>query len=141
MNEAKLKGIFVDAFKELEKDALEKTKKYYVEEVARKLYFATCSRSEDIGTSDAVEYYDDSITRLRNRLFELIRESFDEFIYPNQYGALVKQYRKNNCLNQQEFANLSGLSLRTVHNVEHGISFGKQTKKKLDNLLEKQNET
>jgi DNA-binding XRE family transcriptional regulator len=130
MNTVKFKEIFVDVFEELERDALKKTKEYYVQEVARKLYFA-------IGTSSE----DEAHNRLRNRLFELIRESFDEFIYPNQYGALVKQYRKNNCLNQQEFANLSGLSLRTVHSVEHGISFGKQTKKKLDNILEKQNET
>ena len=129
MNKGKLKEICVDAFEALEKDALEKTQEYYVCQVARKLYFA-------IGTTSG----DEAHNRLRDRLFELIRESFDEFIYPSQYGALVKQYRKNNCLNQQEFANLSGLSLRTVHSVEHGISFGKQTKKKLDNLLEKQND-
>ena len=69
MNKAKLKEIFVDAFEELEKDALEKTKEYYVKEVARKLYFA-------IGTTSG----DEAHNRLRDRLFELIRESFDEIL-------------------------------------------------------------
>lgn len=69
MNKAKLKEICIDAFDELEKDALEKTKEYYVTQVARKLYFA-------IGTSSD----DEAHNRLRCRLFELIRESFDEIL-------------------------------------------------------------
>ena len=69
MNQAKLKEIFVDAFEELEKNALEETKEYYVKEVARKLYFAIGTGSDDKAHN-----------RLRNRLFELIRESFDEML-------------------------------------------------------------
>ena len=130
MNTVKLKEIFVDVFEELEKDALEKTKEYYVKEVARKLYFA-------IGTSSD----DEANNRLRNRLFELIRESFDELIYPSEYGALVKQYRKNNLLTQQDFAIQSGIALRTVQNIEQGKSLYNQTIKKLNNFFEKQNET
>ena len=130
MNTVKLKEIFVDVFEELEKDALEKTKEYYVKEVARKLYFA-------IGTSSD----DEAHNRLRNRLFELIRESFDELIYPSEYGALVKQYRKNNLLTQQDFAIQSGIALRTVQNIEQGKSLYNQTIKKLNNFFEKQNET
>ena len=129
MNTAKLKEIFVDVFEELERDALEKTKEYYVKEVARKLYFA-------IGTSSE----DEAHNRLRNRLFELIRESFDELIYPSEYGALVKQYRKNNLLTQQDFAIQSGIALRTVQNIEQGKSLYNQTIKKLNNFFEKQNE-
>ena len=109
MNTVKLKEIFVDVFEELEKDALEKTKEYYVKEVARKLYFA-------IGTSSD----DEAHNRLRNRLFELIRESFDELTYSSKYGVRVKEYRKNNLLNQEEFAKLSGISFRTVQNIEDG---------------------
>ena len=130
MNTVKLKEIFVDVFEELEKDALEKSKEYYVKEVARKLYFA-------IGTSSD----DEANNRLRNRLFELIRESFDELIYPSEYGALVKQYRKNNLLTQQDFAIQSGIALRTVQNIEQGKSLYNQTIKKLNNFFEKQNET
>ena len=36
MNKAKLKKICVDAFEELEKDAFEETKEYYVKDVATK---------------------------------------------------------------------------------------------------------
>jgi DNA-binding XRE family transcriptional regulator len=100
-----------------------------VKEVARKLYFA-------IGTSGE----DEAHNRLRNRLFELIRESFDELIYPSEYGALVKQYRKNNLLTQQDFAIQSGIALRTVQNIEQGKSLYNQTIKKLNNFFEKQNE-
>ena len=129
MNTVKLKEIFVDVFEELERDALEKTKEYYVKEVARKLYFA-------IGTSSE----DEAHNRLRNRLFELIRESFDELIYPSEYGALVKQYRQNNLLTQEDFAIQSGIALRTVQNIEQGKSLYNQTIKKLNNFFEKQNE-
>ena len=130
MNTVKLKEIFVDVFEELEKDALEKTKEYYVKEVARKLYFA-------IGTSSE----DKAHNRLRNRLFELIRESFDELTYSSKYGVRVKEYRKNNLLNQEEFAKLSGISFRTVQNIENGKPLRNKTKKKLNNILEKQNVT
>ena len=130
MNTVKLKEIFVDVFEELEKDALEKTKEYYVKEVARKLYFA-------IGTSSE----DKAHNRLRNRLFELIRESFDELTYSSKYSVRVKEYRKNNLLNQEEFAKLSGISFRTVQNIENGKPLRNKTKKKLNNILEKQNET
>ena len=129
MNTVKLKEIFVDVFEELERDALEKTKEYYVKEVARKLYFA-------IGTSSE----DEAHNRLRNRLFELIRESFDELIYPSEYGALVKQYRQNNLLTQEDFAIQSGIALRTVQNIEQGKSLYNKTIKKLNNFFEKQNE-
>ena len=129
MNTAKLKEIFVDVFEELERDALEKTKEYYVKEVARKLYFA-------IGTSSE----DEAHNRLRNRLFELIRESFDELIYPSEYGALVKQYRQNNLLTQEDFAIQSGIALRTVQNIEQGKSLYNKTIKKLNNFFEKQND-
>ena len=129
MNTVKLKEIFVDVFEELEKDALEKTKEYYVKEVARKLYFA-------IGTSSD----DKAHNRLRNRLFELIRESFDELIYPSRYGALVKQYRKNNLLTQEDFAIQSGIALRTVQNIEQGKPLYNKTLKKLNNFFEKQND-
>ena len=129
MNTVKLKEIFVDVFEELEKDALEKTKEYYVKEVARKLYFA-------IGTSSD----DEAHNRLRNRLFELIRESFDELTYSSKYSVRVKEYRKNNLLNQEEFAKLSGISFRTVQNIEDGKPLRNKTKKKLNNILEKQNE-
>ena len=129
MNTVKLKEIFVDVFEELEKDALEKTKEYYVKEVARKLYFA-------IGTSSD----DEAHNRLRNRLFELIRESFDELTYSSKYGVRVKEYRKNNLLNQEEFAKLSGISFRTVQNIEDGKPLRNKTKKKLNNILEKQND-
>ena len=129
MNTVKLKEIFVDVFEELEKDALEKTKEYYVKEVARKLYFA-------IGTSSD----DEAHNRLRNRLFELIRESFDELTYSSKYGVRVKEYRKNNLLNQEEFAKLSGISFRTVQNIEDGKPLRNKTKKKLNNILEKKND-
>ena len=129
MNTVKLKEIFVDVFEELEKDALEKTKEYYVKEVARKLYFA-------IGTSSD----DEAHNRLRNRLFELIRESFDELTYSSKYSVRVKEYRKNNLLNQEEFAKLSGISFRTVQNIEDGKPLRNKTKKKLNNILEKQND-
>ena len=129
MNTVKLKEIFVDVFEELEKDALEKTKEYYVKEVARKLYFA-------IGTSSE----DKAHNRLRNRLFELIRESFDELTYSSKYSVRVKEYRKNNLLNQEEFAKLSGISFRTVQNIEDGKPLRNKTKKKLNNILEKQND-
>ena len=129
MNTVKLKEIFVDVFKELEKDALEKTKEYYVKEVARKLYFA-------IGTSSD----DKAHNRLRNRLFELIRESFDELTYSSNYSDRVKEYRKNNLLNQEEFAKLIGISFRTVQNIEDGKPLRNKTKKKLNNILEKQND-
>ena len=129
MNTVKLKEIFVDVFKELEKDALEKTKEYYVKEVARKLYFA-------IGTSSD----DEAHNRLRNRLFELIRESFDELTYSSNYSDRVKEYRKNNLLNQKEFAKASGISFRTVQNIEDGKPLSNKTMKKLNNILEKQNE-
>jgi len=129
MNTVKLKEIFVDVFEELERDALEKTKEYYVKEVAKKLYFA-------IGTSSE----DEAHNRLRNRLFELIRESFDELIYPSEYGALVKQYRQNNLLTQEDFAIQSGIALRTVQNIEQGKSLYNKTIKKLNNFFEKQNE-
>jgi len=129
MNTVKLKEIFVDVFKELEKDALEKTKEYYVKEVARKLYFA-------IGTSSD----DKAHNRLRNRLFELIRESFDELTYSSNYSDRVKEYRKNNLLNQKEFAKASGISFRTVQNIEDGKPLSNKTMKKLNNILEKQNE-
>ena len=129
MNTVKLKEIFVDVFEELEKDALEKTKEYYVKEVARKLYFA-------IGTSSE----DEAHNRLRNRLFELIRESFDELTYSSKYSVRVKEYRKNNLLNQEEFAKLSGISFRTVQNIEDGKPLRNKTKKKLNNILEKQND-
>ena len=126
MNTVKLKEIFVDVFEELEKDALEKTKEYYVKEVARKLYFA-------IGTSSE----DEAHNRLRNRLFELIRESFDELTYSSKYSVRVKEYRKNNLLNQEEFAKLIGISFRTVQNIENGKPLRNKTKKKLNNILEK----
>ena len=129
MNTVKLKEIFVDVFEELEKDALEKTKEYYVKEVARKLYFA-------IGTSSE----DEAHNRLRNRLFELIRESFDELTYSSKYSVRVKEYRKNNLLNQEEFAKLIGISFRTVQNIEDGKPLRNKTKKKLNNILEKQND-
>jgi len=129
MNTVKLKEIFVDVFEELEKDALEKTKEYYVKEVARKLYFA-------IGTSSE----DEAHNRLRNRLFELIRESFDELTYSSKYSVRVKEYRKNNLLNQEEFAKLIGISFRTVQNIENGKPLRNKTKKKLNNILEKQND-
>ena len=129
MNTVKLKEIFVDVFEELEKDALEKTKEYYVKEVARKLYFA-------IGTSSD----DKAHNRLRNRLFELIRESFDELTYSSKYSVRVKEYRKNNLLNQEEFAKLIGISFRTVQNIEDGKPLRNKTKKKLNNILEKQND-
>tara|TARA_Y100001937_G_scaffold30113_1_gene43395 strand:- start:96 stop:485 length:390 start_codon:yes stop_codon:yes gene_type:complete len=129
MNTVKLKEIFVDVFEELEKDALEKTKEYYVKEVARKLYFA-------IGTSSE----DEAHNRLRNRLFELIRESFDELTYSSKYSVRVKEYRKNNLLNQEEFAKLIGISFRTVQNIENGKLLRNKTKKKLNNILEKQND-
>ena len=129
MNTVKLKEIFVDVFEELEKDALEKTKEYYVKEVARKLYFA-------IGTSSD----DKAHNRLRNRLFELIRESFDELTYSSNYSDRVKEYRKNNLLNQKEFAKASGISFRTVQNIEDGKPLSNKTMKKLNNILEKQNE-
>ena len=129
MNTVKLKEIFVDVFEELEKDALEKTKEYYVKEVARKLYFA-------IGTSSE----DEAHNRLRNRLFELIRESFDELTYSSNYSDRVKEYRKNNLLNQKEFAKASGISFRTVQNIEDGKPLSNKTMKKLNNILEKQNE-
>ena len=120
MNTVKLKEIFVDVFEELEKDSLEKTKEYYVKEVARKLYFA-------IGTSSD----DEAHNRLRNRLFELIRESFDELKYSSKYSVRVKEYRKNNLLNQEEFAKLSGISFRTVQNIEDGKPLRNKTKKSL----------
>ena len=129
MNTVKLKEIFVDVFEELERDALEKTKEYYVKEVARKLYFA-------IGTSSE----DEAHNRLRNRLFELIRESFDELTYSSKYSVRVKEYRKNNLLNQEEFAKLIGISFRTVQNIENGKPLRNKTKKKLNNILEKQND-
>ena len=129
MNTVKLKEIFVDVFEELERDALEKTKEYYVKEVARKLYFA-------IGTSSE----DEAHNRLRNRLFELIRESFDELTYSSKYSVRVKEYRKNNLLNQEEFAKLSGISFRTVQNIEDGKPLRNKTKKKLNNILEKKND-
>ena len=129
MNTVKLKEIFVDVFEELERDALEKTKEYYVKEVARKLYFA-------IGTSSE----DEAHNRLRNRLFELIRESFDELTYSSKYSVRVKEYRKNNLLNQKEFAKASGISFRTVQNIEDGKPLSNKTMKKLNNILEKQNE-
>ena len=129
MNTVKLKEIFVDVFEELERDALEKTKEYYVKEVARKLYFA-------IGTSSE----DEAHNRLRNRLFELIRESFDELTYSSKYSVRVKEYRKNNLLNQEEFAKLIGISFRTVQNIEDGKPLRNKTKKKLNNILEKQND-
>ena len=129
MNTVKLKEIFVDVFEELERDALEKTKEYYVKEVARKLYFA-------IGTSSE----DEAHNRLRNRLFELIRESFDELTYSSKYSVRVKEYRKNNLINQEEFAKLIGISFRTVQNIENGKPLRNKTKKKLNNILEKQND-
>lgn len=69
MNKVKLKKICVDAFEELEKDALETTKEYYVKEVARKFYYAISTTSGDKAHN-----------RLRNAFFDLVRESFDEIL-------------------------------------------------------------
>ena len=51
------------------------------------------------------------------------------------YSNLVKQYRKNNLLSQQEFAIKCGISFRTVQNIEDGMPLSNQTKKKLNNML------
>ena len=51
------------------------------------------------------------------------------------YSKLVRQYRKNNLLNQQEFAIQCGISFRTVQNIEDGMALSNQTKKKLNNIL------
>ena len=53
----------------------------------------------------------------------------------SKYGNLVRKYRKNNLLNQQEFASLCGISFRTVQNIEDGMPLRNQTKKKLNNIL------
>ena len=69
MNKAKLKKICVDAFEELEKDAYEETKEYYVKDVATKLYNALGKNSDD-----------EAHNRLKKSLYSLIRESFDEIL-------------------------------------------------------------
>ena len=130
MNKAKLKKICVDAFEELEKDALKVTKEYYVKDVATKLYNALGKNSDD-----------EAHNRLKKSLFSLIRESFDELIYPSEYAVLVKQYRKNNLLTQEDFAIQSGIPLRTVQNIEQGKPLYNKTLKKLNNFFEKQNDT
>jgi len=81
-----------------------------------------------------------SHVKYNDTIKKAIRESFDELIYPSEYGALVKQYRQNNLLTQEDFAIQSGIALRTVQNIEQGKSLYNKTIKKLNNFFEKQNE-
>ena len=70
MNKAKLKEICIDAFEEAEKESMERTKQYYVSQVARKIWLALGNPN----SSDKLH------TNLRDSLFVLIRESFDEML-------------------------------------------------------------
>jgi hypothetical protein len=70
MNKAKLKEICIDAFEEAEKESMERTKQYYVCQVAREMWLALGNPN----SSDKLH------TNLRDSLFVLIRESFDEML-------------------------------------------------------------